>query len=104
VVITQAHAAALAVSAAGGLAAWLKSTTLISAATKAWAAVQWVLNAALTANPSGLIVAGLVALGVGLVVAYKKSETFRKVVNNAYAGVKVAASAVVNFFTKQVPA
>lgn len=33
-----------------------------AAATKAWAAVQWVLNAAMTANPIGLIVVGIIAL------------------------------------------
>ena len=41
-----------------------------SAATKAWAAVQWVLNAAMSANPIGLVViaiAGLIAAGAWLV-------------------------------------
>lgn len=39
---------------------------------KAWAAAQWVLNAALTANPIGLMVAGIAALigVVALVVKY----------------------------------
>lgn len=42
----------------------------VSAATKAWAAVQWVLNAAMSANPIGLVViaiAGLMAAGAWLV-------------------------------------
>lgn len=42
----------------------------VSAATKAWAAVQWVLNAAMSANPIGLVViaiAGLIAAGAWLV-------------------------------------
>lgn len=42
----------------------------VSAVTKAWAAVQWVLNAAMSANPIGLIIiaiAGLIAAGVWLV-------------------------------------
>lgn len=38
---------------------------------------QWLLNAAMTANPIGLVIAGIAALVTGLVVAYKKSETFR---------------------------
>jgi hypothetical protein len=57
-------------------------------ATKALTAGQWLLNAALTANPIGLVVVGLVALGAGLVVAYKKSETFRKVVDASWAAVR----------------
>lgn len=42
----------------------------VSAATKAWATVQWVLNAAMSANPIGLVViaiAGLIAAGAWLV-------------------------------------
>lgn len=42
----------------------------VSAATKAWVAVQWVLNAAMSANPIGLVViaiAGLIAAGAWLV-------------------------------------
>lgn len=67
-------------------------------ATKAWAAAQWLINAALTANPIGLVIVGLVALGAGLVLAYKKSETFRAIVQGAWKGIQIAASAVVTWF------
>jgi phage-related protein len=43
-------------------------------------AVQ-LLNLAFLANPIVLIVAGVVALGAALVIAYKKSESFRNIVN-----------------------
>jgi phage-related protein len=46
-------------------------------------------NAAMRANPIGIIITLLVALGVGLVLAYKKSETFREIVNGAFHAVKV---------------
>jgi hypothetical protein len=39
------------------------------------------VNAAMALNPAVLITAGIVALGVALVVAYKKFEGFRNVVN-----------------------
>lgn len=42
---------------------------------------QIALNVAMIANPVGLVVAALVGLGVALVIAYKKSETFRGIVN-----------------------
>lgn len=90
VAVTQAHAAVLAVQAAGGLAAMIKGLPIVTALTKTWAAVQWVLNAALTANPIGLVVVGLAALGAGLVIAYKKSETFREVVHGALRAVSGA--------------
>lgn len=90
--VTAAHSAVLAVSAAGGLSQWLLQTKLISGAMKVAAAVQWAWNAAVAANPIVLIVIGLAALAAGLVLAYKKSETFRHVVDSAFKGVKKAAS------------
>jgi len=52
-----------------------------STAAKAMAAAQWVLNAALAANPIGLVVVAVAALVAGIVIAYKKSETFRNIIN-----------------------
>ncbi|NOS94535.1 MAG: tape measure protein [Cyclobacteriaceae bacterium] len=48
-------------------------------ATKLWAGFQWILNAAMTANPIGLIVAGIAALIAGIVYAWNKFEGFRGV-------------------------
>lgn len=47
------------------------------------------LGAALTlaTGPVGWIVAAIVGLGVAFVVAYKKSETFRNIVNGAFNGI-----------------
>ncbi|WP_336832995.1 peptidoglycan DD-metalloendopeptidase family protein [Staphylococcus pseudoxylosus] len=47
------------------------------------------LGAALTlaTGPVGWIVAAIVGLGVAFVVAYKKSETFRNIVNGAFSGI-----------------
>lgn len=50
----------------------------------AMTAAQWALNAALNANPISLIIMGIGALITGLVVAYKKSETFRNIVNGLW--------------------
>lgn len=61
------------------------------AVTGAMAAAQWALNAAMTANPIGLIVIGIAALVAGLVLAYKKSDTFRRIVTGAFDAVKGAA-------------
>lgn len=62
----------------------------VAAATKTWAAAQWLINAAMTANPIGLVIAAIAALVIGLVLAYKKSETFRKIVNGAFDAVAAA--------------
>lgn len=60
------------------------------AATVAWTGVQWALNAALTANPLGLVILAIVALVAAVVIAYKKSDTFRAIVQAAFRGVAAA--------------
>jgi phage-related protein len=62
------------------------------------------LNITFLANPIVLIVALLVGLGVALVVAYKKSETFRNIVNNAWSSIKQGFQSFINFFTTTLPA
>jgi hypothetical protein len=87
------------VATIGSTAATIAGT----AATKAATAGQWLLNAALSANPIGLIIIGLVALAAGLVIAYKKSETFRNIVNGAFHAVTGAVKPVLNVFTHGIP-
>lgn len=75
-----------------------------TAATNAAAVAQGVLNAVMSANPIMLIVIAIGALVAGLVVAYKKSETFRNVVNKAFESIKNVVGnvlAVVGAFFKQ---
>lgn len=88
------------------------STKISAAAAKTFAAVQWLVNAALTANPIGIVVVALAALAAGLIYAYKHSKTFREIVNGAFSAVKNVMGSVVNwisdtlipFFTKKIPA
>lgn len=49
---------------------------------------QWLLNLAMTANPIGLIVAGIAALIAVLVVCYNKFETFRAIVKTTWDTIK----------------
>lgn len=69
-----------------------------SAASKAFAAGQWLVNAALSANPIGLVVLALAGLVTALVVAYQNSEDFRRIVDGALGAVKAGADAVVKWF------
>lgn len=76
-------------------------------------AAQWLLNVAMTANPIGLVVLAIVALIAIFVLAYNKSETFRKIIQalgnaikqyaifmfNAW---KLVLTTVVNFITSKV--
>jgi phage-related minor tail protein len=73
-----------------------------TAVTSGFAAAQAVLNAVMALNPFVLIAIALVALGVALVVAYKKSETFRNIVQGAFKAISVAALWVWNSVLKPV--
>lgn len=68
-----------------------------AAATGIMTAAQWLLNTAMLANPLGLVIIGLVALGAALFIAWKKSETFRNIVTGAWNAIKVAAGAAVDW-------
>ncbi|GAB3535423.1 hypothetical protein GCM10027403_13020 [Arthrobacter tecti] len=99
---TWAANAALTVQAAGGLAPFLKTLPLVRGMTMAWAAAQWLLNAALNANPIGIVVLALAALVAGVVWAYQNVEWFRDGVNAVWSGIQTAVGAVVDWFTTYV--
>jgi phage-related protein len=67
-------------------------SAIVRGAVLAWAAVQWVLNAALDANPIGLIVLAIAALVAAFIYAWTHSEKFREIVMGAL-------QAVGDFFT-----
>lgn len=69
-----------------------------AAATKAWAAVQWVLNAALTANPIGLVVLGIAALIAIIVIIATKTTWFQTIFKAAFNAIVAVASAVGKWF------
>lgn len=68
-----------------------------AAATNVMAVAQRVLNAAMRANPIGLVITALILIGTAFVAAYKKSETFRNIVNGAVNGVLTVVRAVYNW-------
>lgn len=81
-------------------AATIASTVAAGAAT----AAQWALNAALTANPVGVVVVLLAGFAAALVVAYNRSETFRNIVNAVGAALKDAGEKVWNWAQQFIPA
>lgn len=85
-----------------GLAALAIQTAVTSAVTKAAAAAQWLLNAAMLANPIGLVVLAIVALVAAFVIAYKKSETFRNIIDKSWAAIKKATVTVFDFIKKHI--
>lgn len=60
------------------------------------------MNATLMANPIFLVIAALAALTIGFVIAYKKSETFRKIVDATFHAVVDGAKSMVRGITNAV--
>lgn len=79
----------------GGLVKFLMSAMT---STQLFTAAQWLANAAMSANPIGLVVLALAGLGVAFAVAWDKSETFRKVVLGAWEGIKTGVAAIAKWF------
>jgi hypothetical protein len=80
----------------GGIAA---AVLLVNGAMTAWTAittaatvVQTAFNAVMAANPVVLITVGIIALIAALVIAYKKFEGFRNVVDSVFGFIKTAVS------------
>lgn len=69
-----------------------------AAVTTAATAVQAAFNAVLALNPITLVVIAVAALVAGLVVAYKKFEGFRNVVNSVFEFIKTAVKGGFDFF------
>jgi hypothetical protein len=114
VVITKAHNAVLtaqtAIMKAGGLLQYAKQTTIVTTATKAWAAVTWLVSGALKAvsvavklvglafraTPIGFVITLIGLLVAGLIYAYKHSEKFRAIVDAVGHALKTALLATLH--------
>lgn len=90
------------IRATAAMVAQKVATFAVSAATKIWAATQWLINAALSANPIGLVIAAIAALVAGVIYAYKNWGWFRNAVDAAWKGIKAATQAVAAWFMSYV--
>jgi hypothetical protein len=80
--------AAGVLAARAGMAIYQASLIAVRAATATYTGVQWLLNAALNANPIGIVIVAIAALAAGVILAYKKSETFRDVLETVWGVIK----------------
>lgn len=96
--------AAVGTAIAGlALVGFIQNFKTIIASTKLWTAAQWLLNAAMSANPIALVVIAIAALVAAFVVLWNKSEAFRNFWINLWDNVKAVAStaweAITGFFS-----
>ena len=89
--------AAAIVAANIAMKAWAAAAIIVKAVTVAWTGAQWLLNAALVANPIGLIVVAIAAFIAIIVAAYLKVDWFRDLVDTAWAAIQVAIETVVTW-------
>jgi phage-related protein len=82
-----------------GFKAWTIATNIAKVATVLFSAANRALMVSMLSNPITLVVIAIVALGAALVIAYKRSETFRNIVNSALNSVAAAAHALGRAFT-----
>lgn len=107
--------ASLTASVAVNTATWLKNTAEVAAnkvaiaasvvwqgivkgATMAWAAVQWVLDAAMDANPIGIIIIAIVALIAIIILIVTHLDFFKGVWAAVWGWITNAFNATVNWF------
>ena len=76
--------------------------TAVAAAFGVMAASIVLVNAAMALNPIVLITAGILALGVAIVMAYKKFDTFRAVVRTVVNGVATYFEFMANAFITMI--
>lgn len=97
-IASQVRTAVVATVTIARMVAQAAATAAVTVATTAWTAVQWALNAALTANPIGLIIVGIAALVAGTILAYKHSTVFRNIVTGAFHAVLAAGQVLWGWF------
>ena len=79
-----------------------KLITAVAVAFGVMAGAIVLVNAAMALNPAVLITAGIIALGAALVMAYKKFDTFRAVVNHVINQVASNFEFMANAFIKMI--
>lgn len=68
----------------------------VSMVTRVWTALQWLLNAALTANPIGAVIMAIALLAAGVYYAYTHFDSFKNGVDGAWEKLKSFATGIKN--------
>lgn len=87
------------------------ATKVAAAVTKVWTGIQWAFNAAMSANPLVLVGIAIAAVVAAVIIAYKKFDWFRELVDKvghalktgfvaAFEKVREVVGAVVGFVTQ----
>ena len=89
---------AATIGATASMVAHGVATGVVRVATVAWTGVQWLLNAALSANPIALVVIAIAALVAAVVWAWNNVDWFRNGLISAWEWIKGVWAGVPDFF------
>jgi len=85
-----------------GFQLWTGAITLWRTVTTTATAIQWAFNAAMLANPIGLIVVGIAALVAGLVWFFTQTELGQQIVTNVWGAIQTFIGGTVEWFQTYV--
>jgi phage-related protein len=98
--LASAKSAASAIASAAAIVGQKVAMIAGKVATGVATAAQWLWNAALTANPIGLVIAAIVGIVAALVLAYNKVGWFRAIVDTAFRFIGNVVQTVVGFISR----
>ena len=98
--LASAKSAASAIASAAAIVGQKVAMIAGKVATGVATAAQWLWNAALTANPIGLVIAAIVGIVAALVLAYNKVGWFRAFVDAAFRMIGNVVKSVVGFISR----
>jgi murein DD-endopeptidase MepM/ murein hydrolase activator NlpD len=82
-----------------GMGLWTGAISLWKTVTSIAAGVQIAFNAAIAANPIGLIIIGIIALVAGLVWFFTQTELGKQIIANVWGFIQTVVGGVVDWFT-----
>lgn len=77
---------------------------VVSAVTKVWTGIQWLINAALTANPIALVIVGITALVAAIVYCWTKFAGFRAFIYTMWDAMKGFGLVIKNYVINRLQA
>lgn len=77
---------------------------VLTAAARAFVVVKQLMNVVLKASPIGVVTMLIAALAVGIYTAYKRFESFRKVLHGSWAVIKLIGGALKEYLEKPLDA
>lgn len=86
----------------GALKAYAAVQAIVRGATVLWTGAQWALNAAMNANPIGLIIAAIAAVVAIVIYLWNNCEGFRDAVLAIWNAIKAGAEAAWNWIKQTV--